>query len=388
MINDDGFKHINIGLHRDNHTIPFEDQIKRFVYYLERCSKYNEALLTMDSLQNEIDFDYDASQERIIRRFKGKAFTLEQLMRYRDTDGNRKVNYTSKEDREVIESMEDAKRFKYTPDETTQKGKVFELLDNATKNNNNDLLYCSKRTVIYREIYVWKNPSILLNESATKIINDLSTEKYDWESYHRFLMDKSENITDYDVFRAKRKCRRQLNFLDQKFIRGFFYTNNMVKEYNDYIEITRRIYIILLKSYLFFDYDMIFSALRYIAVNFLGVFPLDSNQNAPVPIIHVSENNTVDSFIVTYKKVRNKRITIVKKKRGRKRIISEDDDKKIESLLKSNPFLTIKKIMEMLSLDVTEEAVRLHLKQMGFQYDRKTGYSKKSDIGNKQDDPK
>lgn len=375
-ISKDGSKSINKELCQENITITFEDQIKRFVYYIERCSKYNEASLTMDSLQKETDddsqkFDYNASLERIIRRFKNKPFSLEQLQRYRDKDGKRKVNYTSKEDPEIIKSLADAKKFKYTADDTTQKGRVFKLLVNAENNNNTELLYCSQRTVVYRELYVRKNPSILLKESATKIINDLSIESYDWESYYRFLTGKSDNITNYDIFRAKRKCRRQLNFLDQKFIRGFFYDNNMVEEYNDYIEITRKIHAILLNSYLFFDYNLIFSVLCCIADCFLDVLLFAPNQKAPEPITIMKIDDSINSFIVTHKQV--------KKKRGRPRSISEDDDKRIESLIESNPFLTVKGIMDMLSLDVSEESVRQHIKKMGFQYDRKTGYSKKSD---------
>ena len=376
-INDDGSKSVNRKIRKEQNTISFDDQIKRFVYFLERISKYNVAVETMLVLKEEKEdksnyIDVGGFTIKLIKKYQGKkfntvqkdksnkcegkAFTLEKLIKERETLGLRKVLYSS------------------------QKNVAKDLLVNAKKEHNNGLLYCSQMTTLYRELFVRRKASKHTKESANKIIYNLYTTNYDRKSYYNLLLGYPATPSPYDLFKAKRKYRRQLDFLDQKFIRGYFFDKEVKDEYDYYIKITKNIYMILLYVYLFLDYDIMFSTLRNIAEWFVDVLPFDPNQQDPEPIIILETTNKdgIKREEVYKIPIKKKNASITKHPRGRTRKITPDDDKKIEELIASNNKITIKKIIEELSLEVTEETVRQHIMKMGYQYDRKIGYAKKT----------
>ena len=171
---------------------------------------------------------------------------------------------------------------------SSQRDVAKDLLANAKNEHNNGLLYCNPMTTLYRELFVRRKARNYTNESANKIIRDLYTVNFDRKSYYDLLLGYPYSSSPYDLFKAKRKYRRQLDFLDQKFIRGYFFDKNMKDEYDYYIKITKNIYMILLYVYLFLDYDIMFSALRNIAEWFVDVLPFDPNQQDPEPIIYSS----------------------------------------------------------------------------------------------------
>ena len=352
----DGIKTIKYVKLDQNH-ISFDVQLKRFVYFLERCTKYQNSSFTMDSLQM-MKYDYNSIIDKAAKKYTRKKFTLSKLSKYTYTEGKRKDSHHD------------------------QMHKISLLLKAASDYNNNDLLYCQKKKILYKELFVKKQKSPVLNVSATKLLNDLYITDFDKDKYQWSFNDCPYRETDYDQFVSKRHYRQSLDYLDQAFVRGFFYENDMVDEYRYYVGITNNIYKSLLSIYLFYDYDLIFLLLKNIAGMYVDVLSFEANSNEPQPILWVEKerkNGKIEydkiSFIKHEKRIYEE---IIKKPRGRTRKITQDDDKKIEELIASDNRITIKEIIDHLSLEVTEECVRQHIKSLGYEYDRKTGYAKKS----------
>ena len=57
--------------------------------------------------------------------------------------------------------------------------------------------------------------------------------------------------------------------------------------------------------------------------------------------------------------------------RGRKRVLSEEDLIRIEEMIKENPGITLREIVETLELSAGGETVRRAIKRMGYYYHRK-----------------
>ena len=58
-------------------------------------------------------------------------------------------------------------------------------------------------------------------------------------------------------------------------------------------------------------------------------------------------------------------------RRGRKRVLSEEDLIRIEEMIKENPGITLREIVETLELSAGGETVRRAIKRMGYYYHRK-----------------
>ena len=61
--------------------------------------------------------------------------------------------------------------------------------------------------------------------------------------------------------------------------------------------------------------------------------------------------------------------------RGRKRLITPEDDERIKDLINKNNDITIHEINETLHLNVNDETVRQHVVKMGFRYKKKSIYA-------------
>ena len=61
--------------------------------------------------------------------------------------------------------------------------------------------------------------------------------------------------------------------------------------------------------------------------------------------------------------------------RGRKRLITPEDDEHIRELINKNNDITIHEINETLHLNVNDETVRQHVVKMGFRYKKKSIYA-------------
>ena len=137
----DGIKTIKYVKLDQNH-ISFDVQLKRFVYFLERCTKYQNSSFTMDSLQM-MKYDYNSIIDKAAKKYTRKKFTLSKLSKYTYTEGKRKDSHHD------------------------QMHKISLLLKAASDYNNNDLLYCQKKKILYKELFVRKQKSPVLNVSAT-----------------------------------------------------------------------------------------------------------------------------------------------------------------------------------------------------------------------------
>ena len=58
-------------------------------------------------------------------------------------------------------------------------------------------------------------------------------------------------------------------------------------------------------------------------------------------------------------------------RRGRKRVLSEEDLIRIEDMIQENPGITLREIVETLELNAGGETVRRAIKRMGYYYHRK-----------------
>ena len=61
--------------------------------------------------------------------------------------------------------------------------------------------------------------------------------------------------------------------------------------------------------------------------------------------------------------------------RGRKRLITPEDDEHIRELINKNNDITIHEINETLHLNVNDETVRQHVVKMGYRYKKKSLYA-------------
>ena len=61
--------------------------------------------------------------------------------------------------------------------------------------------------------------------------------------------------------------------------------------------------------------------------------------------------------------------------RGRKRLITPEDDERIKDLINKNNDITIHEINETLHLNVNDETVRQHVVKMGLRYKKKSIYA-------------
>ena len=65
--------------------------------------------------------------------------------------------------------------------------------------------------------------------------------------------------------------------------------------------------------------------------------------------------------------------------RGRKRKITTEDDERIKKLINENNDITIREIKETLELDVSDEAIRQHVVNLGFRYKKKSVHAAERD---------
>ena len=336
----------------DENIVSFDIRVRRFVYFLERATKYKNLILTLNSLQM-IQYNNQTLSENSSKRFERKRFTLSKLLKYQDTEGNRKYLYRN------------------------QMQQIKLLLDAAEKCNNNDLLFCHRKRIIYKELFVRKQKTPVLHKSTTKIMNDLVISDFSRKKYIQYYTSYSDDHSEYKV---KRQYRQSLHYLDQAFIRGFFCENNMFDEYKDYVYIISTIHQSLLNVYLFYDYDLIFLILQHIAMTFVDALSFDTDSTEPEPILYIcKEDKKGQKYFNAIHFSPQENDVHSKHPRGRKRKITPDDDKKIEELIVSNNKITIKEIIKELSLEVAEESVRQHIKKMGYKKKKKNGYSKKTD---------
>ena len=122
------------------------------------------------------------------------------------------------------------------------------------------LIYSYK--LFFSEIYHIKTISPVANESAKTILQDFLTYGCDWKGDKELSTLGADN---YTIFKAKRRLRQRIRFMDAKFTRAYIVNYYDHELYNSYCDIIKNIEDAILMTYKIIDFQSVIELLHYIA---------------------------------------------------------------------------------------------------------------------------